>query len=95
MNGGRSCLKDTNGSRRTRRGYKPLGDIFAGEIKTVVVWRLDRLSRTLRDGINIIADWCDRDVRVVAVAQQIDLTGAVGRMLASVMFGLAEIEMEV
>ncbi|MEZ6054816.1 MAG: recombinase family protein, partial [Planctomycetaceae bacterium] len=34
--------------------------IFTGEVRTVVVWRLDRLSRKLRDGINVMADWCER-----------------------------------
>lgn len=68
--------------------------IFAGQIKTVVVWKLDRISRRLNDGINTIADWCERGVRLVSITQQIDLTGAVGRMIASVMFGLAEIELE-
>ena len=60
----------------------------------VVVWKLDRLSRRQRDGVDLLADWCDRGVRVVAVTQQIDLSGAVGRMVASVLFGLAEIESE-
>jgi DNA invertase Pin-like site-specific DNA recombinase len=68
--------------------------IFDGVVKTVVVWKLDRISRRQRDGINVLADWCERDVRVVSVTQQIDLNGAVGRMVASVMFGLAEIELE-
>lgn len=68
--------------------------IFEGSVKTVIVWKLDRLSRRQRDGINVLADWCERDVRVVSVTQQIDLSGAVGRMVASVMFGLAEIELE-
>ena len=68
--------------------------IFAGAIKTVVVWKLDRLSRRLQDGINTLANWCERGVRVVSVTQQIDLHGALGSMLASVMFGLAEIELE-
>jgi len=68
--------------------------IFSGRIKTVVVWKLDRLSRRLKDGINVLADWCEQGVRIVSVTQQIDLTGPVGRMVASVMFGLAEIELE-
>jgi predicted site-specific integrase-resolvase len=68
--------------------------IFAGTIKTVVVWKLDRLSRRQRDGVDLLADWCERGVRVVAVTQQIDLSGAVGRMVASVLFGLAKIESE-
>lgn len=68
--------------------------IFEGMVKTVVVWKLDRISRRQRDGINLLADWCERGVRVVSVTQQIDLSGAVGRLVASVMFGLAEIELE-
>ena len=69
--------------------------IFAGTVTTVVVWKLDRISRGQRDGVNLLADWCERGVRVVAVTQQIDLSGAVGRMVASVLFGLAEIEIGV
>jgi DNA invertase Pin-like site-specific DNA recombinase len=70
------------------------GDIFDGKVRTVVVWKLDRLSRRLRDGIDLIADWCDRGVRIVSITQQIDMSGAVGRMIAAVMLGLAEIEQE-
>jgi len=68
--------------------------IFNGEIKTIVVWKLDRISRRQRDGINLLADWCEKGVRVVSVTQQIDLSGALGRMVASLMFGIAEIELE-
>ncbi|HEY9662072.1 MAG TPA: recombinase family protein [Allocoleopsis sp.] len=68
--------------------------IFDGNIKTVIVWKLDRISRRLKDGINTLASWCERGVRVVSVTQQIDLNGAIGSMLAGVMFGLAEIELE-
>ena len=58
--------------------------IFNGEVKTVVVWKLDRLSRRQRDGINILADWCEQGVRVVSVTQQLDLSGSVGRIVADV-----------
>jgi DNA invertase Pin-like site-specific DNA recombinase len=68
--------------------------IFAEKVKMVVVWKLDRLSRRQRDGINLLADWCDRGVRIVVVTQQIDLSGSVGRLVASVLFGLVEIEQE-
>jgi DNA invertase Pin-like site-specific DNA recombinase len=68
--------------------------IGAGTITTVVVWKLDRLARRQQDGINLLAEWCAQNVRVVAVTQQIDLSGPVGRMVASVLFGLAEIEWE-
>lgn len=69
-------------------------DIFAGRIRTVVVWKLDRLSRRLIDGITLLANWCERGLKVVAITQQLELSGAVGRMLAAVLLGLSEVELE-
>lgn len=66
--------------------------IFNGKVKTVVVWKLDRLARSMRDGIDILHDWCERGVRVVSVTQELDLSGAVGKLVAGVLFGIAEIE---
>ena len=85
---------DQKSGRTTKRnGFARLERaVFAGTVKTVVVWKLDRLSRRQRDGITLLANWCDRGVRVISVTQQIDLNGPVGGMVASVMFGLAEIE---
>jgi DNA invertase Pin-like site-specific DNA recombinase len=68
--------------------------IFAAAVQRVVVWKLNRLSRRHCDGVNRLTEWCERGVRVVAVTQQIDLSGAVGRMVASVLFGMAEIDSE-
>lgn len=68
--------------------------VFDGAVKTIVVWKLDRISRRLKDGINLLSDWCNSGVRVISITQAIDLTGAVGRMIAAVMLGLAEIELE-
>jgi len=69
-------------------------DIFSGGVKTVIAWKLDRLSRRLRDGVNLLADWCDRGLKIIIVTQQIELNGPVGRMIAAVLLGLAEIELE-
>ncbi len=69
-------------------------DVFAGHCTTIVVWKLDRLSRQLRDGLNVLCDWIDRGVRIVSVTQQIDLTGAVGRMVAAMLLAVAEMENE-
>jgi DNA invertase Pin-like site-specific DNA recombinase len=67
--------------------------IFVGQIDTVVVWKLDRLARSLKEGVNVLADWCQRGVRVIAVTQQIDLSGPVGHLIANLLFGIAEIEL--
>lgn len=69
-------------------------DIFDGKVKTVVLWKLDRLSRRLKDGVNTLAAWCERGVKIVVVTQQIELNGPVGRMIAALLLGLGEIELE-
>jgi DNA invertase Pin-like site-specific DNA recombinase len=84
--------RDT-GTTLQRAGFQKLqAAIFAGKIDTVVVWKLDRLARSLREGVNVLADWCQRGVRVIAITQQIDLSGPVGNLIASLLFGIAEIE---
>lgn len=69
-------------------------DVFNGEIQTIVVWKLDRLSRSIRDGINTLTDWCERGLRIVSITQQLDFNGAVGKMVTAVLLGVAEMEQE-
>jgi len=69
-------------------------DVFGGKVAAVLVWRLDRLARNLRDGINLLADLCQRGVRVVSLCEQLDLNGSVGQIIASVLFGVAQMERE-
>jgi DNA invertase Pin-like site-specific DNA recombinase len=69
-------------------------DIFHGKVKTVVLWKLDRLSRRLKDGITTLAEWSEKNLRIVVTTQQLDFNGSVGRMIAALLLGLAEIENE-
>ena len=89
-------FEDTEtGATLTRSGLIRLQEaIFAGTVKTVVVWKLDRLARSMREGINILSRWCESGVRVVSVTQQIDLSGTVGHLVAGVLFAIAEIELQ-
>ena len=64
-----------------------------------MTYKLDRMSRSLRDGINVLSDWCDKGLRVVSVTQQIDFNGTVGKLMAAVLMaavllGIAEMEQE-
>jgi DNA invertase Pin-like site-specific DNA recombinase len=84
-----------SGDTLDRSAFKEMQKaIFDGEMRTVVVWKLDRLSRTLLDGMNLVAGWCKQGVRIVSVTQQIDLSGTMGQIIASVLFGFAQIELE-
>jgi DNA invertase Pin-like site-specific DNA recombinase len=83
------------GATLNRRAFQRLQTaIFRGEIKTVMVWKLDRLARSMREGVNVLTDWCERGVRVVSVTQQIDLSGTIGHLVAGVLFAIAEIELQ-
>ena len=81
------------GTRLQRPEFDRLqGDIFAGKVKTVIIWKLDRLSRNLRDGVNVLADWAEKGMKIVVVTQQLELNGVIGRTIAALLLGLAEIE---
>ncbi|OQA91380.1 MAG: DNA-invertase hin [Elusimicrobia bacterium ADurb.Bin231] len=83
------------GSTTDRPAFNKLKqDIFNGKVDTVICWKLDRLSRSLKDGITILTDWLDKNVRVIATAQQLDFSGAVGQLIASVLFAIAAMERE-
>jgi len=91
-----SWFRDRLSGKDTKRpGFEALQRaIFNGQVDTVVCWKLDRLSRSMRDGVNILCDWIDRGIRIVSVSQQLDFNGTVGRMIAGVLFALAEMERE-
>jgi DNA invertase Pin-like site-specific DNA recombinase len=87
--------KGKSGDSLQRPAFEQLQTaVFAGDVGTVVTYKLDRLSRSLRDGINVLCEWCDKGLRVVSVTQQIDFNGTVGKMLAAVLLGIAEMEQE-
>jgi DNA invertase Pin-like site-specific DNA recombinase len=69
--------------------------IFMGDVKMVVVWKLSRLSRNLKDGIDVLCDWLDnRKVRLVSVTEGFDFSGTVGKLVASVLFAVHQMDYE-
>jgi DNA invertase Pin-like site-specific DNA recombinase len=81
------------GDHLDRPAFRRLqADVFDGTIKTIVVFRLDRISRSLQDGINTLCEWLNCGVRLVATSQQLDFNGTTGKLIASVLFAVAEME---
>jgi DNA invertase Pin-like site-specific DNA recombinase len=60
----------------------------------LVVWRLDRLGRSVRDLIDTIAELDDRGVGFRSLQEAIDTTTAGGRLLLHVFASLAQFESE-
>ncbi|MFC3339384.1 recombinase family protein [Paracandidimonas soli] len=59
---------------------------------TLVVWRLDRLGRSLRYLVDLIEHFGKKDIHFVSLMESIDTTSSGGRLLFHVMAALAEFE---
>lgn len=57
---------------------------------TLVVWRLDRLGRSLKHLVTIINDLNDSNVRLEILVEGIDTSTSSGRMIAGIFGSLAE-----
>jgi DNA invertase Pin-like site-specific DNA recombinase len=80
-------------SRAMRPGLeRALGDVHAGRAGTLMVAKLDRLSRSLIDFATITADAQKRGWNLVALDLGVDLSTPAGEFLASVMASAAQWE---
>jgi len=70
-----------------------LADLVAGD--TLVVWRLDRLGRSLRDLLDNAELLRKRDVTLRSLTDQLDTSTAAGRMLYAVLGAVAQFERDV
>ncbi|MHB8862747.1 MAG: recombinase family protein [Pirellulaceae bacterium] len=68
--------------------------VFHGRVKTIVVADVTRLAGTIVDGINLLHGWLSQGVRLVSVRQEFDFSSTTGLMIASLLFGLSQSEME-
>lgn len=59
---------------------------------TLVVWRLDRLGRSLSDLVRIVADLEARGIDFQSLSEKIDTTSAAGKLMFHVFASLAEFE---
>jgi len=59
---------------------------------TVMVWRLDRLGRSMKHLLELVADFETREVGLRSLNEQLDTTTANGRLIFHVMAALAEFE---
>ena len=61
----------------------------------VVVWKLDRLGRSLRDLVDLVALFHEKDVNFISMHDHIDTTTATGRFTFNIFASLAEFEREI
>ena len=59
---------------------------------TLVVWKLDRLARSLKDLVEIVQDLNDREISFKSLTEAIDTTSSGGRLVFHIFGALAEFE---
>jgi len=72
-----------------------LADVRAGKIDVIVVYKVDRLTRSLADFAKLVELFDEHDVSFVSVTQQFNTTTSMGRLTLNVLLSFAQFEREV
>ncbi len=80
-----------SGADCTRKGYrKALAVLQPGD--TLIVWRLDRLARSMRELVDIIEWLHEREIGFQSLCEYIDISSAVGELILHVLSAVAHFE---
>lgn len=71
-----------------------LADVEAGRVDCVVVYKIDRLSRSILDFVHLMAQFDKHGVAFAAVTQQFDTSTPVGRLTLNLLTCFAQFERE-
>ena len=71
-----------------------LADVDAGRIDCVIVYKVDRLSRSLLDFAKLVDLFDKRSVSFVAVTQQFNTSHSLGRLTLNILLSFAQFERE-
>ena len=72
-----------------------LADVDAGKVDVIVVYKVDRLTRSLADFAKIVEALDAKGVSFVSVTQQFNTTSSMGRLTLNVLLSFAQFEREV
>src|SRR3546814_1716853 len=85
-----------SGGSLERPGLKTLiEDIEAGLVDVIVVYKIDRLSRSLMDFAKLVEAFDRNNVTFVSVTQAFKTTTSMGRLTLNILLSFAQFEREV
>jgi len=99
---GWECLPDRyddggySGGNTDRPAFQQLmSDVQAGKVDCIVVYKIDRLSRSLMDFARIMETLERCGVSLVSVTQQFNTTTSMGRLTLNILLSFAQFEREI
>jgi site-specific DNA recombinase len=99
---GWACLPDryddggfTGGNMERPALKRLLADVEAGKIDCIVVYKVDRLSRSLLDFAKMVETFDKHNVSFVSVTQLINTSTSMGRLMLNVLLSFAQFEREI
>jgi site-specific DNA recombinase len=99
---GWTCLPDryddggfSGGNMERPALQRLMKDIQAGRVDCVVVYKVDRLSRSLLDFAKIMETFDQHKVSFVSVTQQFNTTHSMGRLTLNILLSFAQFEREI
>ncbi len=83
------------GSESNREGLQRLiTDVRANKYDVVIVWKIDRLSRSLKDLLEIFEELQKHKVSFISVEESIDFSGPIGNLIFQIFGAIAQFERE-
>ena len=80
-----------SGSKFDRPGLRAaMKALRAGD--TLVVWKLDRLGRSVIDVLEMVKRLHDRDIHLVSLTESLDGRTAIGKLMITILAGFAQME---
>jgi len=84
-----------SGAKNSRPAFnKMLADIRAGKISCVLVYKLDRIGRSLQHLLNLFEEFDSRGIEFISLTQNINTSTPEGKMFLRMLMVLAEYERE-
>ena len=84
----------TGGNMQRPALKRLMDDIKSGRVNCVVVYKVDRLSRSLLDFAEMMKVFDEHGVSFVSVTQQFNTSSSMGRLILNVLLSFAQFERE-
>ena len=71
-----------------------MDDIDRGKINTVVIWKIDRLTRSIKDFSFVWETFQNKGIQLISLNEKFDTSVAIGRAMLSIILVFAQLERE-